>query len=87
MGQAVSLSLSLFDPPLGQPPIGRESAVIDGNEPGGGGESVTTRTGKQIIIVMSRSEKHGHDGGTGGERILHSSENCQMQCNAAKILL
>lgn len=36
MGQAVSLSLSLFDPPLRQPAIRRKSAVIDGNEPGGG---------------------------------------------------
>lgn len=37
MGQAVSLSLSLslFDPPLRQHPIRRESAVIDGNEHGG----------------------------------------------------
>lgn len=87
MGQAVSLSLSLFDPPLRQPAIRRKSAVIDGNEPGGGGESVTARTSKQIIIAVSRSEKHGHDGETGGERILHSSENCQVQCNAAKTFL
>lgn len=32
---SLSLSLSLFDPPLRQHPIRRESAVIDGNEPGG----------------------------------------------------